>query len=294
MWRAFWSPTRRSCALPTSHDHALGAAHTRGVEEVVIIGRRGPLQATFTTLELREPGDLKGLEGVDVMVKPADFADITDEDAEAAGKIVKNNIKVLRGYVGREPTPGQPAESCFQVPSIQPIEIRGDGGSKKWCSAATNWSPTTAGASRRQPAPGRCCRRSWWFARSARECRPALFRSMSRPARSFPHTDGRIDGSRNEYVVGWMDEPRASSAVTKEAIHSTPSTRWSDRIWLGDGMEDYAATLLESMLSRQPQLVTDAHWELITIRHERSTGEPHGRPRVKLSSVADLLRIGHG
>ena len=28
--------------------------------------------------------------------------------------------------------------------------------------------------------------------------------------------------------------------------------------------------------------------------HERTTGEPHGRPRVKLAKLADLLRIGHG
>jgi ferredoxin--NADP+ reductase len=40
-------------------------------------------------------------------------------------------------------------------------------------------------------------------------------------------------------------------------------------------------------------LVTDDHWKLID-DHERSAGESLGRPRVKLTSVADLLRIGHG
>ena len=47
------------------------------------------------------------------------------------------------------------------------------------------------------------------------------------------------------------------------------------------------------MLSRQPKLVTDDHWKLIDA-HERGSGEPHGRPRVKLTNVAELLRIGHG
>jgi ferredoxin--NADP+ reductase len=28
--------------------------------------------------------------------------------------------------------------------------------------------------------------------------------------------------------------------------------------------------------------------------HERSAGEPHGRPRVKLPNLAKLLHIGHG
>src|SRR6185312_7107277 len=86
-------------------DHALELLDPRGVEEVVIIGRRGPLQATFTTLELRELGDLKGLEGVDVIVDPADV-DIPDDEVEAAGKTQRNNLKVLRGYAEREPKAG--------------------------------------------------------------------------------------------------------------------------------------------------------------------------------------------
>ena len=40
-------------------------------------------------------------------------------------------------------------------------------------------------------------------------------------------------------------------------------------------------------------LVTGDHWKLID-EHERTAGEGSGRPRVKLTSVADLLRIGHG
>jgi ferredoxin--NADP+ reductase len=51
--------------------------------------------------------------------------------------------------------------------------------------------------------------------------------------------------------------------------------------------------LVEWLLSRQPKLVTDDHWKLID-EHERSTGAGSGRPRVKLTSVAELLRIGHG
>jgi hypothetical protein len=61
-------------------------------EEVVVVGRRGPLQSAFTTLELRELGEL---EGVDVIIDPADLADITDADAEAGGKIAKANIKKI-------------------------------------------------------------------------------------------------------------------------------------------------------------------------------------------------------
>src|ERR1700754_2148150 len=105
-------------------DHALKSLHDRGVEEVVVVGRRGPLQAPFTTLELRELGHLEGLGDVDVIVDPADFADITDEDGDGAGKTVKNNIKGLRGYSEQAPK-GAKRRIVFRF-RTSPIEIKGE------------------------------------------------------------------------------------------------------------------------------------------------------------------------
>ncbi|MFY9766925.1 MAG: NADP oxidoreductase, partial [Mycobacterium sp.] len=47
------------------------------------------------------------------------------------------------------------------------------------------------------------------------------------------------------------------------------------------------------LASRQPKLVTAAHWAAID-RFERAAGEPHGRPRVKLPTLDELLRVAHG
>ncbi|WP_196773585.1 FAD-dependent oxidoreductase, partial [Mycobacterium colombiense] len=57
-------------------DHALDSLRPCGVDEVVVIGRRGPLQTAFTTLELRELGDL---DNVDVIVDPAQLEGVSDE-----------------------------------------------------------------------------------------------------------------------------------------------------------------------------------------------------------------------
>jgi hypothetical protein len=43
-------------------------------------------------------------------------------------------------------------------------------------------------------------------------------------------------------------------------------------------------------VERQPKVVTDDHWKLID-EHERTAGGSGGRPRVKVTSVAELLRI---
>jgi len=276
-------------------DHALELLDRRGIEEVVIVGRRGPLQAPFTTLELRELGKLKGLADVDVLVDPAELADISDEEAEAAGKTVKQNINALRGYTENQPQPGH-RRIVFRF-CTSPIEIGGDGRVEEIVLGRNELVTDENGRVMAKDT-------------GAREVLPAQlvvravgYRGVSTPGLPFdessgtiPHTDGRIDGSRNEYVVGWIKRgPSGVIGTNKKDSQHTVDKLVADlgSSEPGDVGPDHADELREWLLSRQPRLVTDEHWELID-RHERSSGEPHGRPRVKLSNVADLLRIGHG
>jgi ferredoxin--NADP+ reductase len=276
-------------------DHALELLDPRGVEEVVIIGRRGPLHATFTTLELRELGDLKGLEGVDVIVDPADVADISDEEADAAGKTVRNNLKALRGYAGNQPTPGN-RRIVFRF-RTSPIEIRGDGRveqvvlGRNELVADENGRVVARDTGAREVLPAQLVVRAVGYQGVPTPGLPFDERTCT-----IPHTDGRIEGSRNEYVVGWIKRgPSGVIGSNKSDSQHTVDTLVADLAGAShpEFAHDHSDELTAWLRSRQPQLVTDEHWQLID-RHERSTGEPHGRPRVKLASVTDLLRIGHG
>jgi ferredoxin--NADP+ reductase len=275
-------------------DHALQSLHDRGVEEVLVIGRRGPLQATFTTLEVRELGDLEGLGDVDVIVDPADFADISDEDLEAAGKTVKNNVKALRGYAAREPR-GAKRRIVFRF-HTSPIEIKGEGRVESIVLghnvlADDNGRIVAKDSGEREEVPAQLV------------VRAVGYRGVPTPGLPFdeksgtiPHTAGRIDGRRNEYAVGWIKRgPTGVIGSNKKDSQDTVDTLLSDLSGadLADFDADYAEKLVEWLLQRQPKLITDDHWKLID-EHERSAGQPHGRPRVKVTSVAELLRIGHG
>jgi ferredoxin--NADP+ reductase len=284
----------RELAKSDIADHALDLLHAEGVEEVVVIGRRGPLQATFTTMELRELGDLEAMADVDVIVDPADFDSITDEQLEAAGKTVKLNIKVLRGYAETEPR-GAKRRIVFRF-QTSPIEIKGDG----------RVESVVLGRNELVDEGGRIVAKDT----GAREELPAQlvvravgYRGIETPGLPFddrsgtiPHTDGRVEGSANEYVVGWIKRgPSGVIGSNKKDSADTVATLLADLDGrnLGDVGDDHGETLVAWLLSRQPKLVTDDHWKLID-EHERGAGEPHGRPRVKLTSVAELLRIGHG
>lgn len=276
-------------------DHALDSLHARGVEEVLIIGRRGPLQAPFTTLELRELGALEGLGDVDVIVDPADFADITDEDLEAAGKTVRNNIKVLRGYA--ETTPANAKRRIVFRFCTSPIEIRGD---KRVESIVLGRNRLVTGADGRVAAEDTGEREE---VPAQLVVRAVGYRGLPTPGLPFdersgtiPHVDGKVDGSRNEYVVGWIKRgPTGVIGSNKKDSQDTVDTLLHDlhSATLSDFPADHDEALHSWLAQRQPKLVTNDQWKLID-DYERNAGQGSGRPRVKLSRVADMLRVvGH-
>ncbi|OBJ52163.1 FAD-dependent oxidoreductase [Mycobacterium sp. 1423905.2] len=274
-------------------DHALESLRPCGVEEVIIIGRRGPLQTAFTTLELRELGEL---EGVDVIVDPGQLEGITDEDAAAAGKTTKTNIKVLRDYAERAPRPGH-RRIVFRF-LTSPIEIKGEDRVEKIVLGRNELITDESGrvsakdTGEREELPVQLVVRSVGYRGVPTPGLPFDERSGT-----IPNTDGRVDGSRNEYVVGWIKRgPTGVIGTNKKDSQETVDTLLDDLAKAGELADfgaDHAGQLLEWLHSRQPKLVTSAHWEIID-RFERDAGEPHGRPRVKLPSLARLLDIGHG
>ncbi|HXF19071.1 MAG TPA: FAD-dependent oxidoreductase, partial [Streptosporangiaceae bacterium] len=84
----------------------LEALEASKVREVHVIGRRGPAQAKFTTKELRELGELAG---VDIEVRPGEVdsaeADPIGQSAQLADsdRRVRGNLAVIRDWAGRPP-----------------------------------------------------------------------------------------------------------------------------------------------------------------------------------------------
>ena len=282
-------------ALTDIADHALESLRPRSVEEVLLIGRRGPLQSAFTTLELRELGEL---EGVDVVVDPALLEGISDDDAAAAGKIAKQNIQVLRDYASRASRPGHRRIMLRFFTS--PIEITGDG---KVESIVLGRNELVSDDSGRMVAKDTGVREELPVQLVVRS---VGYRGVPIPGLPFdesdgtiPNTAGRVAGSRNQYVVGWIKRgPTGVIGTNKKDSRDTVDTLLNDLV--GERDREPAAfggnradKLAEWLTSRQPKLITAAHWQAID-HFEREAGEPHRRPRVKVTSLSELLRIGHG
>ncbi|MDD4867002.1 MAG: NADP oxidoreductase [Mycobacterium sp.] len=273
-------------------DHALESLRPCGVQEVLIIGRRGPLQAAFTPVELRELGNL---DRVDAVVDPAELAAITDDDVAAAGKIARQNIKVLRDYATRRTRPGNRRIVLRFLTS--PIEIKGE---EKVERIVLGRNELVSDQSGRLVAVDTGVREELSVQLVVRA---VGYRGIPIPglpfdvkAATIPNTHGRIAGSRNEYVVGWIKRgPSGVIGTNKKDAQDTVDTLLADlanTAPAGFG-QDYADRLADWLTSRQSKLVTRAQWQLID-DYERSAGKRHGRPRVKLAALDDLLRIAHG
>ncbi|MCB0924891.1 MAG: FAD-dependent oxidoreductase [Mycobacterium sp.] len=277
-------------------DHALDSLNARGVAEVVIVGRRGPLQGAFTTLELRELGEL---EGVDVVVDPAELAAITEAEAAAAGKTIAANIKVLRGYADKT-AEGQHTAGNRRIVfrfHTSPIEIRGAGRvegivlGRNHLVADDSGRVVAQDTGEREMLPAQLVVRAVGYRGVAIPGLP-----FDETAGTIPHEHGRIAGRARDYVVGWIKRgPSGVIGTNKKDSQDTVDTLVADLTGatVREVSDDYPDELASWLAERQPKLISDAHWQAIDA-HERSAGEPHGRPRVKLPSVERLLHVGHG
>src|SRR6478609_62117 len=109
---------------PTDTTHeAIDAIVGSGLTEIVMIGRRGPVQAAFTPPELKELGELAG---ADVIVDPADLQldPASERELEADRVRAQRHFDLLREYALRAPD-GKPRRIVLRF-LTSPVALLGD------------------------------------------------------------------------------------------------------------------------------------------------------------------------
>ena len=136
---------------PTDTTHeAIEAIVGAGVEEIVMLGRRGPVQAAFTPPELKELGELAG---ADVIVDPADLElDAASERAlDARPRARPKELRAARGVRRARARRGKPRRIVLRF-LVSPVAILGEDRVEASRSCATSSSRRTAASSRGRPA----------------------------------------------------------------------------------------------------------------------------------------------
>jgi ferredoxin--NADP+ reductase len=284
-------------------DHALEVLAASNVQEVVVIGRRGPAQAAFTNPELLELGELAD---ADIVVDPEELEAglaVPDPAAEQDAT-ARRNVEILREYSQRPPA-GRPKRIVLRfLLSPTALLARPDG---HLGGVELVHNELVAGPE------GRLQARPIGQAETIEAgllFRAIGYRGVPLPGVPFderggiiPNSQGRVTDPEHglqagEYVVGWIK--RGPSGVigtnkkdAQETVDAILADLASSNGTAGPRIEPAApdANSIEALMrSRQPALVIYAGWEAID-RHERALGEAQGRPRVKVTSIEQMLEI---
>jgi ferredoxin--NADP+ reductase len=279
-------------------DHAIEAFAQSQVKQVVLLGRRGPAQAAFTNPELRELADLQRA-GVEVDVEDLELDEHSSAWLEAEADITaRKNVEILRDYAAAGPKDAShkivlrflrsPVEILGEgedgpVTGVKVVRneiVKGDDGSLR--AVATDDTETIEA--------GLVLRSIGYRGKPVDDVPFDERRGLIR------NTGGRVcaesgDAHKGEYVVGWIKRgPSGVIGTNKKDSADTTAKIVADR----DSGTLNAPSITDPdeiaafYAQRAPDSVTWAGWEAIDA-HEKTTGEPHGRPRVKLVRLADLI-----
>ncbi|HEY5880122.1 MAG TPA: FAD-dependent oxidoreductase [Nakamurella sp.] len=271
------------------HVHAVLADST--ITDVHMFARRGPAQAKFTPVELRE---LDHSPNVQVVVAPEGME--FDEESEAAlsrSKSLRMVVDVLSDWAMRDPKPG-PHRRIHLHFLENPVEIVGTDGSV--AGLRTERQELTGDGNVRGTGEFtdwdvQAVYRAVGYRSEAIEDLPFdTFRLV------LPNDAGRVldlDGEQMPglYATGWVKRgPVGLIGHTKSDAAETIAHLLSDAPDLAPAPHRNHADV-DALLAGKGLPVTDfAGWDRLDA-HELGAGEPTGRGRVKVTTRGEMTRI---
>jgi ferredoxin--NADP+ reductase len=284
--------TPEELAPTDTTDPAIEAIGASSIRDIVVVGRRGPAQASWTTQELKELGELAG---ADVVVDPAEL----ELDAASEGSLEhdtnsRRNMEVLRDFSARETT-GKPVTVRLRF-LASPVALHGDHRVES-IELVRNRLEDEDGRLVAVPAEEH----------ETLECglvfRSVGYRGVGLPELPFEERRGTIRNERGRvvdtdgnhvpraYCAGWIKRGPTGIIGTNKKDATETVTQLLEDVDAGRVVhrEEVTADAVETLLAeRDARAVMYPGWTSID-ELERAAGEKLGRPRVKLRTWDELL-----
>ncbi|MEU3657662.1 FAD-dependent oxidoreductase [Streptomyces sp. NPDC032161] len=277
-------------------DRALEALATSKINEVVVLGRRGPAQAAFTTPELLGLAEAQGFEVCvdpnDVKIDPLTAAALEAAPHTMAGR----KTEILGELAGRQRTSaGKRIVLRFLT---SPVEILGEErvrgvrvGINELVDSGGRLEARATGETE-DLACGLVLRSIGYKGNPV----PGLPFDDSRG--TLPNDHGRVVDPvartpiTGVYTAGWIKRgPSGVIGTNKKCAEDTVQALFDDYAAGRLAAPAQGRDALRALIAeRQPDALDYAAWQTID-RHERTTAKEHRRPRIKLTSVTDMLQV---
>jgi len=268
--------TPEELAPTDATDASIEAIAASSLREIVVVGRRGPAQAAFTTPELQEMGDLAG---ADVIVDPADLEGADPKDTNS-----ERNLAVLRDFAAREPT-GKPRRVVFRF-FHSPVAILGDERVEGVDLVCNELDANERAVPTDEHETISC----------GLVFRSVGYHGVELPGVPFDPASGTIPNERGRvspgvYCAGWIKRgPTGVIGTNKKDAAETVETLLEDaaagRL---EPKPDATAVAVDALLFERGVDVVEYDGWMAIDEAERTAGEKSGRPRVKLCSWDELL-----
>ncbi|MEU6230617.1 FAD-dependent oxidoreductase [Streptomyces sp. NPDC047042] len=280
-------------------DHALEALATSRITEVVVLGRRGPAQAAFTTPELL---GLAGTRGFQVHVDPdeATIDPLTAATLDAAPYTPAAQKAKILGELAGQPRGGAGRRVSLRFLG-SPVEILGEDrvhgirvARNEIVGSGARLEARATGVTEDIPC--------------GLVLRSIGYKGVPLSGLPFDHSSGRLPNDHGRvvdpttgtrvagvYTAGWIKRgPSGVIGTNKKCAEETVQALFDDfaagrLLAPAQGGDALRALIAE----RQPDALDHAAWQAID-RHERAVAREHKRPRVKLTSVNEMLRVARG
>lgn len=275
-------------------DHALEALADSNVKEVILMGRRGPAQAAFTLKEIKEMGELEDASSVTL---PEEME--LDEHSSRAlednpDRMTTKKLEVLNGFLGGSKEGA--SRTCHVRFLVSPLELTDDG------TGAVGGMKV--GRNRLEPSSsGRLGARStgdtfdWPVG--------LVFRSVGYRGVALPdipfredwgivwNEKGRVTDESGTvvpgvYVGGWIKRgPTGVIGTNKPDAVETVECMIED-LENGVHFNPGDADAADFVRDRQPDAFSYEDWLRLN-EIESAKGEASGRPRVKFTTIPEMI-----
>ena len=279
-------------------DYALEALRKSRVRDVYLLGRRGPAQAAFTNPEVRELGELADADitAIPQEVELDPLSRVAVERSQDRATLKK--VEMLREYARRAPT-GKSRRLVLRF-LVSPVELISDGAGRVAAMrlVRNELYATSTGAlqpratDRFEELPVGLVFRS------------VGYRGVPLPGVPFNESWGVILNDKGrvldpdtklpivgEYAAGWIKRgPTGVIGTNKPDAAETVECMFEDlaRGAVLEPTRPEAAAAEALVRQRQPNYVSYTDWLKLN-EIEVARGRAQGRPRVKLTSVEEML-----
>ena len=280
-------------------DYALDALRASQLEDIWLVGRRGPVQAAFSPAELREFMELAEADVVveqNVLELDAESKQILETDAS---NDTKKNIEILKQISLRDVSAKKRRVHFLFLSS--PVEISGNDKVEKISLVRNQLLKREDGSLAAQPtekineAAAELVFRSIGY-----HGQPLPDLPFDQKSGTIPNECGQVKDQENgnklrnrEYVAGWIKRgPSGVIGTNKqdavETVHRMLETFLNEKMEAGKNCAN--PDIVALLENRKLEYVSFADWKLIDV-HETEAGQKQGRPRVKLTSIAEMLSV---